>query len=90
MEAKACAKACVVSDCEGCVEAVSNAYDGLWAKTGDAIDLSEKISLLLDDEKLRANLAQNAAKEALKYDENEIARKYLKLYDESVKKCMKM
>ncbi|EOV9223922.1 glycosyltransferase, partial [Campylobacter upsaliensis] len=54
-------------------------------KTGDAIDLSEKISLLLDDEKLRANLAQNAAKEALKYDENEIARKYLKLYDESVK-----
>ncbi|EAI9130760.1 N,N'-diacetylbacillosaminyl-diphospho-undecaprenol alpha-1,3-N-acetylgalactosaminyltransferase [Campylobacter upsaliensis] len=85
MEAKACAKACVVSDCEGCVEAVSNAYDGLWAKTGDAIDLSEKISLLLDDEKLRANLAQNAAKEALKYDENEIARKYLKLYDESVK-----
>ncbi|TNB56536.1 N,N'-diacetylbacillosaminyl-diphospho-undecaprenol alpha-1,3-N-acetylgalactosaminyltransferase [Campylobacter helveticus] len=85
MEAKACAKACVVSDCEGCVEAISNAYDGLWAKTGDAIDLSEKISLLLDDEKLRANLAQNAAKEALKYDENEIARKYLKLYDESVK-----
>ncbi|MBT0743355.1 N,N'-diacetylbacillosaminyl-diphospho-undecaprenol alpha-1,3-N-acetylgalactosaminyltransferase [Campylobacter upsaliensis] len=85
MEAKACAKACVVSDCEGCVEAISNAYDGLWAKTGDAIDLSEKIALLLNDEKLRANLAQNAAKEALKYDEEEIARKYLKLYDESMK-----
>ncbi|EJF0769296.1 N,N'-diacetylbacillosaminyl-diphospho-undecaprenol alpha-1,3-N-acetylgalactosaminyltransferase [Campylobacter upsaliensis] len=85
MEAKACAKACVVSDCEGCVEAISNAYDGLWAKTGDAIDLSEKIALLLNDEKLRENLAQNAAKEALKYDEEEIARKYLKLYDESMK-----
>lgn len=82
MEAKACGRACVVSDCEGCVEAVSNGFDGLWVKTGDAADLAEKIALLLDDEKLRLNLAHNAFKDALNYDEDKIAKCYLKLYDE--------
>ncbi|EAM0839288.1 N,N'-diacetylbacillosaminyl-diphospho-undecaprenol alpha-1,3-N-acetylgalactosaminyltransferase, partial [Campylobacter jejuni] len=85
LEAKACGKAIVVSDCEGCVEAISNAYDGLWAKTKNAKDLSEKISLLLEDEKLRLNLAKNAAQDALQYDENNIAQRYLKLYDRVIK-----
>lgn len=82
LEAKACGRACVVSDCEGCVEAVSNGFDGLWVRTGDAEDLAAKIALLLDDERLRANLAQNAFKDALNYDENKIAGRYLALYDE--------
>ncbi len=77
LEAKACAKACVVSDCEGCIEAVENGFDGLFAKTRDSKDLAQKIALLLDDERLRNNLAQNAFKNALQYDENFIARKYL-------------
>lgn len=85
LEAKACGKAIVVSDCEGCVEAITNAFDGLWAKTANSKDLAEKIALLLDDENLRANLGKNAAKDALKYDEMAIAKKYLALYD-SVKK----
>ncbi|EMW2348165.1 N,N'-diacetylbacillosaminyl-diphospho-undecaprenol alpha-1,3-N-acetylgalactosaminyltransferase [Campylobacter jejuni] len=85
LEAKACGKAIVVSDCEGCVEAISNAYDGLWAKTKNTKDLSEKISLLLEDEKLRLNLAKNAAQDALQYDENIIAQRYLKLYDRVIK-----
>ncbi|MUG33498.1 glycosyltransferase family 1 protein, partial [Psychrobacter sanguinis] len=65
--------------------AISNAYDGLWAKTKNAKDLSEKISLLLEDEKLRLNLAKNAAQDALQYDENIIAQRYLKLYDRVIK-----
>ena len=81
LEAKACGKACVVSDCEGCVEAVLNGHDGLLVKTKDAKDLSEKIEILLNDEKLRENLGKNAFKEALKYDDEEIAKKYLKAYD---------
>ncbi|MBM0637135.1 glycosyltransferase family 4 protein [Campylobacter sp. VicNov18] len=85
LEAKACAKAIIVSDCEGCVEAISHAYDGLWAKTKDTQDLTDKILFLLEDERLRLNLGQNAAKDALKYDENLIAQRYLKLYDERVK-----
>lgn len=85
LEAKACGKAIVVSDCEGCVEAISNAYDGLWAKTKDSKDLSEKIQVLLEDESLRINLGKNAAKDALQYDENVIAQRYLELYDKVIK-----
>lgn len=82
LEAKACAKPCVVSDCEGCVEAIQNGFDGILAKMRDSSDLAEKIDLLLGDERLRINLGQNAFKDALQYDENFIARRYLELYDE--------
>lgn len=82
LEAKACAKPCVVSDCEGCVEAIQNGFDGILAKVRDSSDLAEKIDLLLGDERLRINLGQNAFKDALQYDENFIARRYLELYDE--------
>ncbi|TEY04549.1 N,N'-diacetylbacillosaminyl-diphospho-undecaprenol alpha-1,3-N-acetylgalactosaminyltransferase [Campylobacter sp. US33a] len=85
LEAKACGKAIVVSECEGCVEAISNAYDGLWAKTKDSKDLAQKIELLLVDKNLRMNLGKNAAKDALNYDENEIAKTYLKLYEKVMK-----
>lgn len=85
LEAKACGKVIVVSDCEGCVEAISNAYDGLWAKTKDSKDLIEKIQVLLEDESLRINLGKNAAKDALQYDENVIAQRYLELYDRVIK-----
>ncbi len=54
-------------------------------KQKNAKDLSEKISLLLEDEKLRLNLAKNAAQDALQYDENIIAQRYLKLYDRVIK-----
>ncbi|MCH5335832.1 MAG: N,N'-diacetylbacillosaminyl-diphospho-undecaprenol alpha-1,3-N-acetylgalactosaminyltransferase [Campylobacter sp.] len=86
LEAKACAKACVVSDCEGCIEAVQNGYDGLFARTKDSKDLAQKIALLLEDERLRINLGQNAFKDALQYDENFIAKKYLEAYDEEIKR----
>ena len=81
LEAKACAKACVVSEVEGCVEAVRNALDGLYCKVRDGKDLSQKIALLLDDKALLKNLSQNAFKDALNYDENTISAKYLQVYD---------
>lgn len=81
LEAKACAKACVVSEVEGCVEAVRNALDGLYCKVRDGKDLSQKIALLLDDKALLKNLSQNAFKDALNYDENAISAKYLQVYD---------
>ncbi|ENP7075515.1 glycosyltransferase family 1 protein, partial [Campylobacter coli] len=60
-------------------------YDGLWAKTKDSKDLIEKIQVLLEDESLRINLGKNAAKDALQYDENVIAQRYLELYDRVIK-----
>lgn len=81
LEAKACAKPCVVSDCEGCVEAISDAVDGLYAQTASSKDLADKLKLLIEDKKLREILGANAFKDALKYDEKSIAKKYLQIYD---------
>lgn len=81
LEAKACAKPCVVSEVEGCVEAVCHSRDGLYCKVRDSKDLSEKIALLLEDKPLRLILGQNALKDALNYDENLIAQRYLAEYE---------
>ena len=85
LEAKACKKACVVSDCDGCIEAILNAYDGLYCKKKDSNDLAQKIKWLIDDERLRFNLANNAFKEAIKLDEELVAKQYLQVYYESIK-----
>ncbi len=82
LEAKACAKPCVVSEVEGCIEAVREGIDGLYCKVRDSKDLAEKIAILLRDKAFRSLLAQNAFKDALNYDENTIAKRYLALYDE--------
>ena len=81
LEAKACGKPCVVSEVEGCVEACKNAIDALYCEVKNASDLADKISLLLEDKQLRLNLGHNAFKDALNYDENSIAQRYLALYD---------
>lgn len=80
LEAMACKKACVVSDCEGCVEAVENAIDGLICKSKDAKDLAEKIKILLEDGKFKNTLAKNAFIKAQNYDENHIALEYIEFY----------
>ncbi|MBF7047771.1 N,N'-diacetylbacillosaminyl-diphospho-undecaprenol alpha-1,3-N-acetylgalactosaminyltransferase [Campylobacter volucris] len=80
LEAMACKKACVVSDCEGCIEAVENAIDGLICKSKDAKDLAEKIQILLEDEKFKNTLAKNAFIKVQNYDENHIALEYIEFY----------
>lgn len=85
LEAKACAKPCVVSEVEGCSEAVRDGLDGLFCKVRDSKDLAEKIKILLDDEPLRLNLGANAFKDALNYDERLITEKYLALYDSLIR-----
>lgn len=82
LEAKACAKPCVISEVEGNDEALRHGLDGLFCNARDSADLAAQISLLLHDKKLRENLGQNAFKDALNYDENAIAAKYLKIYGE--------
>lgn len=80
LEAMACKKACVVSNCEGCIEAVENAIDGLICKSKDAKDLAEKIQILLEDGKFKNTLAKNAFIKAQNYDENHIALEYIEFY----------
>ena len=84
LEAKACAKPCIVSEVEGCVEAVRHGIDGLYVQPKNAQDLAEKIALLLEDKQLCKNLAQNAFKSALNYDETEVAKRYIELYESTL------
>ncbi|WP_291952552.1 N,N'-diacetylbacillosaminyl-diphospho-undecaprenol alpha-1,3-N-acetylgalactosaminyltransferase [Campylobacter sp.] len=80
LEAMACKKACVVSDAEGCIEAVENGIDGLICKCKDSKDLAEKIQILLEDLVLRETLAKNAFLKAQNYDEDNIALEYINFY----------
>ncbi|WP_279176831.1 N,N'-diacetylbacillosaminyl-diphospho-undecaprenol alpha-1,3-N-acetylgalactosaminyltransferase [Campylobacter insulaenigrae] len=80
LEAMACKKACVVSDAEGCIEAVENAIDGLICKCKDSKDLAEKIQILLEDPTLKDTLAQNAFLKAQNYNEDDIALRYIEFY----------
>lgn len=80
LEAMACKKACITSNAEGCIEAVENGIDGLICQKQNSKDLSDKIEILLEDEKLRENLANNAFLRAQNYDEKIIALKYIDFY----------
>lgn len=81
LEAKSCGKACVLSEVEGNSEVLHHGLDGLFCEPKNSMDLADKIALLLNDKKLRENMSKNAFKDALKYDENEIAKKYIEIYD---------
>ena len=75
------ARACVVSDCSGCVEAVADGVNGLICRTRDANDLARKIEILLDDEPLCERLGQNGRETVLaNYDEKIVTEKYLEVY----------
>ncbi len=81
LEAMSMARACVVSDCSGCVEAVQEGVNGLICRTRDAEDLARKIEILLDDPALCERLGRNGRELVLaNYDEKIIAKKYLEVY----------
>lgn len=62
LEASACGLPIVVSDLEVFKEIVEEGYNGISAKTGDAESLAEKIIYLLDNEHVRDEMGENAAK----------------------------
>jgi glycosyltransferase involved in cell wall biosynthesis len=83
LEAMACRKPVVTFDLPVMHETISHGKNGLMAQTRNVKDLSEKICLLLSDEKLRLELGKNAylyAKE--KHDLVRQVDKYLKVYEE--------
>lgn len=81
LEAMSMARACVVSDCSGCVEAVQDGVNGLICRTRDANDLARKIEILLDDEPLCERLGRNGRETVLaNYDEKIVTEKYLEVY----------
>ena len=81
LEAMSMARACVVSDCSGCVEAVQEGINGLICRTRDAGDLARKIEILLDDTALCERLGRKGREMVLaNYDEKIVTEKYLEVY----------
>ena len=77
------AKPSVVSDCDGCKEAIENGINGLICKTKDPKDLASKIATILDDENLANYMGQNGRKMVLShYNQPLITAKYIKFYKE--------
>ena len=83
LEAMSMAKPSVVSDCDGCVEAIEDGVSGLITKMKDPNDLASKISTLLEDGSLATKMGQNAHQIAqINYNQPIITAKYIKFYKE--------
>lgn len=82
LEAMACKKPVVVFDFSFTREFILNMRNGVMAEKGDARDLSEKISLLLQNKNLRHKIGENAYEYVrAKHDWNVLVNRYLKIYE---------
>jgi len=81
LEAMACKKPLVVFDLPYARELIVNEHNGLLAEIRNVKDLSEKIRLLLSDEKLRFKLGQNGYKYVKReHNWDVLVESYLKIY----------
>ena len=81
LEAMACKKPLVAFDIRFAREIVANGHNGLLAEAYDIKDLSEKIRLILSDEKLRFEIGQNAYEYVKReHNWNTQVEKYLDVY----------
>ncbi|EDO9795039.1 N,N'-diacetylbacillosaminyl-diphospho-undecaprenol alpha-1,3-N-acetylgalactosaminyltransferase [Campylobacter fetus] len=85
LEAMSMEKACVVSGCDGCLEAVKDGVNGLICKVKDSKDLASKIETLLDNEHLVKKMGKNGRNLVLEnYDEHIITKQYFEVYKEFI------
>jgi len=75
LEAAACGKPVVVSDIPELRFAVEAGF-GISFKTGDAVDLAEKINLLMKDSVLREKMGKKARQYAINFTWDRMAEKY--------------
>ena len=69
--------ACVAYDCKtGPNEIITDGKSGLLARDGDVDDLAEKLRLLIEDEKLRQKLSENAVEEVKRFDKELIMKQW--------------
>lgn len=81
LEAMACKKPLVAFDIRFAREIVANGHNGLLAEAYDVKDLSEKIRLILSDEKFRFEIGQNAYEYVKReHNWNTQVEKYLDVY----------
>ncbi len=81
MEAAACGTAMVLSDIRGCREIGTHDEHLLLAQPRSATDLADKIGRLVEDEGLRARLAEAARERAVReFDQRAVAQRSLETY----------
>jgi glycosyltransferase involved in cell wall biosynthesis len=84
LETMACGKPLIAFDLPYAREIIKNEYNGLLAKPCDVDDLSNKITLVLQDKKLRINLGENAYEYVKKNHNWDVqGEKYLRVYEKS-------
>ncbi len=86
LEAMAAGTPVVVSDSGGLAEIVSNNEDGLWAITGSANSLADRVIEILSNPNLAQRLAQNAMNKVYaQYDWKIISANTIAVYEEVLK-----
>jgi glycosyltransferase involved in cell wall biosynthesis len=80
LEAMACGKAVVATDCGGIPEIVFNGYNGLLVKPDNAEELARDILKILDNYEFKRKMEKNSMKFAQKYNWNIIGKRTLELY----------
>jgi glycosyltransferase involved in cell wall biosynthesis len=85
MEANACSTAVIASDVPGLRDAVKDGETGLLYPYGNIGVLTDKMRLMLDDNRLRDRLAENAYRWAETFDWNAAAKRTLELLEQRVR-----
>ncbi len=80
LEAMACGCAVIASEVDSLPEFIADNGNGLLFNKGNAKELAGKILLLLNDQALRSELAENAVLTAKEFSLEIMAGEYLKLY----------
>lgn len=85
LEAMATPLPCISFDCDaGPSEIICNMENGILVKTKDVISLAEKMSLLMEDEKLREKLMNNSIKVREQFRIDIIADRYFRFLLENL------
>jgi len=89
-EAMACGTVPVATDCDyGPREIIKNGENGRLLPVGDTKALSNAVIELLENEKLRKEMSENAIKRARDFDANQIVKEYEKVFDDFLSSIIK-
>jgi glycosyltransferase involved in cell wall biosynthesis len=72
----------IATEAGGIPEIIGNKYNGLLVSPQNPTLLAKAILNLINDNKLRKNLATNALETVKKFDINIVVNKYIELYNE--------
>ena len=80
IEAQSCGLPCISFDCpEGPADIINDGVNGFLITPNDIESFSEKLLLLMKDEKMREDFGNKAFENSLKFSTAEIAKKWFEL-----------